>query len=454
MEQVRWSWGITALIQGILFTIFAGLLIDAIHHENNINVEEKIGENIPFLKEISYFVVESIIPRLQIAFESIVVFDVISIPNTVSLWATLTLLGNISSALFLLYICAKTLDQNHKYWRVMVILLLAISIVFSIFGAPLFYSEVKFEDGQYIPVNISLLSIFIFGSYFLTDIVSSATTSVRSDSYNFLVLAFGVSLPLMAATIAFWLCAMFGQVDPAFSIGVSSALLAVNSVSILILSILFWTKSDNGERILRKSKITSMFVVQFIFIGAFLNAGLGFLVQYFGAPLYIDTVGSIAIAWVFGVFPGIISAFLGSIILGSFTTWTSIAYVGTAVLVTWMAGHLKNLENTGFLSEFGVNPIKTVFLGGLLLGPASSIVSIPVTVWLFGGETGVETDRIAAFFYNMTDSLLQGVATGAFLIDALDKSITVFCSWILISVLYIHSGFSNKLKTIDVDSVG
>jgi len=163
-------------------------------------------------------------------------------------------------------------------------------------------------------------------------------------------------------------------------------------------------------------------VLLMIAAGAALNGVIGWIVQIFKLPIYLDLAGSLIVGAMGGLIPGMLSAALGVLVLGVTTTPIALAYVGTAVLVT-AAGVM--LMRVGFMTSW----LKTGLLGLAVLGPLSTVLSVPVTVYLFGGVTFAGSDAVTLFFVKMGDGLLEAVVKGAGLFDAADKCLTALIAY-------------------------
>jgi energy-coupling factor transport system substrate-specific component len=72
---------------------------------------------------------------------------------------------------------------------------------------------------------------------------------------------------------------------------------------------------------------------------------------------------------------------------------------------------------------YGERFFRTLLIGTLVLGPISSLLSVPITTYLFSGITFTGSDYVTALLRGSGMTLLSSVATGAIFFDALDKGI-------------------------------
>lgn len=160
-----------------------------------------------------------------------------------------------------------------------------------------------------------------------------------------------------------------------------------------------------------------------IVVAITLNLGIGFLVQTFKLPFYLDSIGTLLATALGGWYVGVVSG-IGSTLIGSLYIPTLWAYSGTAVVIatfTWLA------MRYGFLKKWGAT-----ILGGLLLGVAAAIVSAPVTTFVYGGVSLSGTDVVTAFFSTLGHTLLRSVFLGGISVDPIDKLFTALIAFALL----------------------
>jgi energy-coupling factor transport system substrate-specific component len=406
-------WGILALLQFIAFVVIAVLVWDAlkeIHASHNQTVPT--GSH-AFLIDAGQFIGTSLIDRLDRAFAPELRFSAISLSDAVSVWALVSVAANFVSAILLFYIAATSFRDGHAWPRAFMIAFAVLAIVLSAAAAPLFFSTLKNSQGENVLFDVSILSFLLFLAYLLVDILSMYGRA-GSERANFSTLILGVDLPCLLSTTIFIFCNHYGYLPPTFTVGVSAGLLTIYSLAFFFLCAGFWANTNKGEAIMKTLRGP---IAIGIAVGAALNAAIGFLVQFVKLPIYLDLVGSILIGLIFGPVAGVLSAILGSVTVGLITTPITIAYVGTAVGVTILASYAKRFG-------FGERLIPTVLIGTIILGPISSILSVPITTYLFSGVTFTGSDAVTAFLRTSGFQLLTSVATGAFIFDAIDKGLT------------------------------
>ena len=156
-----------------------------------------------------------------------------------------------------------------------------------------------------------------------------------------------------------------------------------------------------------------------------LNFGLSILIKYSGAPLYLDSIGTILTAAFGGLLPGILVGFVSNLLNCIFDP-VSIYYsvVSILIAVTTTIFSVKGIFRKWWCLLICV--VLFAFYGGVL----GSILT-----WLLYGD-GIGTGTSAPFAYylfdNLNFSLFWSQLTADFLIDLLDK----FVSLLIIGILF------------------
>ena len=165
-------------------------------------------------------------------------------------------------------------------------------------------------------------------------------------------------------------------------------------------------------------------------VGLALNFGFKNLVMVLGLPLYLDNFGTVLVAALGGILPGMIVGF-SSNILASITDPISIYFAcisaGIALVAGWVSESGRLLKPRGIVTVW----CWLVFLGGV----CGSFLS-----WnLYGGEIGGNAAGIATAFSNAGMSPALSQLSGDIIIDLVDKTIT------LIPVLLLLRAYPKKL---------
>lgn len=172
------------------------------------------------------------------------------------------------------------------------------------------------------------------------------------------------------------------------------------------------------------------FQASFIAFGAALNVSVGYLVNILKLPLYLDSIGTILVSvlcgWKYGIITG-----LAALIIMTFTSVPTVfAYAGTVVVISLTASAFAKI---GFLKS-----VKITILGGLVIGIASTIASVPVTTFLYGGVSLAGSDAITTIFKISGMPVWKSVLLGSLVTDPLDKLVTALICLTLVKSLPVH----------------
>ncbi len=161
-----------------------------------------------------------------------------------------------------------------------------------------------------------------------------------------------------------------------------------------------------------------------VVVCAALNIGIGSIVATLKLPFFLDSIGTVLATMVSGVWAGIATALLGTVIGSAFTP-TLWAYSGTAIAI---ALYTAALRRTGYLRKV----VPTVVLG-LLLGVLTAVLSAPVTTYVWKGVTLSGADALVPFLVASGHQMLASTVLSGLTNDPLDKLVTSFIVFLLLS---------------------
>lgn len=160
-----------------------------------------------------------------------------------------------------------------------------------------------------------------------------------------------------------------------------------------------------------------------------INIAMGQIVKALRLPLYLDSIGTIFVGavagpWV-GALAGILSNVIWAIIFGDITN--TVPYAPVAAAIGFLAG---------VFSKYGWFKVWwRAVLAGAITGIVASLLSAPITFYLFGGVVGTGMDIVTAAFRSqgmsmLASNFLQGLAT-----DPLDKVISFLIVFLILRAL-------------------
>lgn len=178
---------------------------------------------------------------------------------------------------------------------------------------------------------------------------------------------------------------------------------------------------------------TSTYALIFSSLAIALNIVLGTVTSALSIPLlFLDTVGTIFVAAVFGPFYGAITGGLTNVIQGIITNPKSIPFALVNIAVGLVVGYIAKKWKFNY---------RTAVFTGIILAVVAPLVGTPIATYVYGGITGDFNDVLftwlrqsgqkmftAAFIPRITSNFVDKIASClvvAFLINRLPKKYTV-----------------------------
>jgi energy-coupling factor transport system substrate-specific component len=185
----------------------------------------------------------------------------------------------------------------------------------------------------------------------------------------------------------------------------------------------------------------NVFILVMCAMGVAINIVLGAIVQTVHIPLlFLDTIGTIFIAVLFGPWQG---AAVGTI---------------TNILTPILTGNVKDIPFfivnavvgiiVGIIAKKYMFNLKTAIIAGLILSIVCPLIGSPIAVWLYGGITGSGND----FIFLWLNKTGLDIFTSAFIPRITGNFIDKIgsCILVLLSMKYIPEQYKNlNLKIQD-----
>jgi energy-coupling factor transport system substrate-specific component len=158
-------------------------------------------------------------------------------------------------------------------------------------------------------------------------------------------------------------------------------------------------------------------------LGIALNLALGTIVNALKLPVYVDSVGTIAVTVLVGLRAGILTGVFSFLIGGVLNP-----------VLPWFAGTQAAIAiYTHIVARYGWfrTTLHTV-AAGIGLGVVAGVVSAPVIAYLFGGVTGSGASLVVAFLLKSGQGLFKAVLLSGLASEPLDKTIQCLLAvWLL-----------------------
>lgn len=156
------------------------------------------------------------------------------------------------------------------------------------------------------------------------------------------------------------------------------------------------------------------------------NLGIGFVINRFNLPFYLDSIGTVLATALGGLWWGIACGLL-SMIIGSAYIPTLWAYSGTVLAI---ALYVWLVRPFGYL-----NKLLPTVLFGVGLGVLCAFISAPITTYIWKGVSLAGTDAITAFLSAKGMTLLVGVILANLAVDPIDKLVTSLVAFAVLGCL-------------------
>ncbi|MCM3765148.1 ECF transporter S component [Neobacillus niacini] len=163
-------------------------------------------------------------------------------------------------------------------------------------------------------------------------------------------------------------------------------------------------------------------------------------------PLWLDSIGTVLAAMLGGPVVGALAGAINNIIYGLTVDPISFVYGITSVAIGLAVGILFY---KGYISTFG-----KAIVAGLIIGLVATIVSTPINIGFWGGQTGnVWGDALFAAVLAKTDSVWLASFLDEIVVDVPDKLLVVLISFGIFkglprNVVQLYNN-NDKVETLD-----
>jgi energy-coupling factor transport system substrate-specific component len=167
-----------------------------------------------------------------------------------------------------------------------------------------------------------------------------------------------------------------------------------------------------------------------------INVVVGQIAVWIKLPLYVDAVGTVLVGILAGPFAGALTGVLTNLIWGLISDPVAAAFFSVSLVIGALAGILARM---GWFRSVGMT-----IAAGAVIGVISTIVAVPIIVYMFGGVTGAGTDFATAYLLAVGQELVQSVAIANLVQNLADKILTCLIAWLIVKRLPMRftSGFA------------
>jgi energy-coupling factor transport system substrate-specific component len=183
-------------------------------------------------------------------------------------------------------------------------------------------------------------------------------------------------------------------------------------------------------------------IMMFSTVCIVINIVFGTLVGMLKIPLiFMDTMGTILTAALYGPFWGALVGLLTNVIVGITTNPVDIPFA----LVNMTIGLV-----VGFISKKVGFGLKTALFTGLLLSLVAPLIGTPIAIWIYGGLTGGTTDFFIAWLLASGNSIFTSAFIPRIAGNLVDKIASCLVAYAVITKLpksYIKEALTNVKKS-------
>lgn len=175
-----------------------------------------------------------------------------------------------------------------------------------------------------------------------------------------------------------------------------------------------------------KTAKTSTYKICIIAFAICINLLGGQIALFLKLPIYLDSIGTVFIASVFGPFYGMLPNVLSGLLMGLTVDIYSLYYAPVGIILGLV---------TGFVYK-KYHPKKGwIFLAAILITIPSTIVSACITAFLFGGITSSGSSIIVQILARTPIGMVGSCFVVQFITDYIDRVICLYIVAVLIKAL-------------------
>jgi len=164
-------------------------------------------------------------------------------------------------------------------------------------------------------------------------------------------------------------------------------------------------------------KVNRTTILTYSALGIAINVVLGTIVSMLNIPLlFLDTIGTVIVAVLFGPWWGALTGVLTNIVLGVTTGPTAIFFGLVNVAIAVVVGTISR--------RFDFTKLPIAILTGLLLAIIAPLIGTPIAVALFGGLNGSGMDLIVLWARTAGESVFASTFISRISGNLVDKVVT------------------------------
>ena len=180
----------------------------------------------------------------------------------------------------------------------------------------------------------------------------------------------------------------------------------------------------------RKTDINKLTIIS---VAVVLNIIGAFVAVTFRLPIFIDTIGTILISFIFGPSYGMLTGICTSLVNGLSFDPYSLYFMPVQMIIGLVSG---------LLYKKGLFKEKLIFLGTIIVTVIGSITAAIISAYVFSGITSSGTSFITMYLKEAGINIVASVFSTQILFDLLDKAVVISI------VLYFIKRIPKEIKKI------
>ncbi|MBS4212819.1 CD3073 family putative ECF transporter S component [Neobacillus rhizophilus] len=175
-------------------------------------------------------------------------------------------------------------------------------------------------------------------------------------------------------------------------------------------------------------KTSKTMILTYSAMGIALNVILGTVVSSLKIPLlFLDTIGTVLIAVLFGPWWGALAGALTNVVLGVTTGGSAIFFGLVNVAIALVVGYIAK--------RFDFTKWYVALITGLILSVVAPLIGTPIAVALFGGLNGSGMDVVVLWLRAAGDSVFASTFISRITGNFVDKIITCLLVMFMVTKL-------------------
>lgn len=176
-------------------------------------------------------------------------------------------------------------------------------------------------------------------------------------------------------------------------------------------------------------------------LGIAINVILGSIASLLKIPLlFLDTIGTVIVAVLFGPWWGALTGVLTNVVLGITTSPTAIFFGLVNVAIAIVVGTIAR--------KYDFRKISTALVAGILVSIIAPLIGTPIAVALFGGLNGSGMDFVVLWLRAAGESVFASTFISRITGNLVDKIFTCLLVMFLIIRMPVLSNIYKKEKDV------